>query len=799
MSEHSRPVYIPVKSRSNKRRRDERLHGAFKGGFSAGHFNTVGSKKGWNPSSDNYDGEDINIATTEENQQQELQKNMESDYYSRPAWRPKARSGTNLSSKKGNKKQNVEDFMDEEDANDWGGPAAIRKDYTCDFDSGVNPDCFKENDSKTISSAKSVSELLSGGPNLQGNGHGSLSIGKQLLRVLGWREAKHKGKDGIMTEYVYLPVEEGEHQNQQNDVFLASKRIKRIELKLSKYKKKALPKPKMDSHGIGYDAFENAPEFKAHKEMRQRKAEMRARAASSTHGDDRMNVYRTNVLADEEEGSDDGYAMVKRKGQMGWNTNKEDEKGNTGTDEVLAYETTEDFVGQTTAGGFALHDDDDDVYDDQMGNGLGIGKKESKVHIDKDEYHTEIFEESDSDLDTDNFEQASSQPKKCQNDGNVNVFAGALGAWATGNAGGNMESSRKKVIAVTSDGKPPLKGFTVGSDFTRNLKMQRYPGPMPPADYVPKRHKFHQTDALKKLKELSYHMKQQMMSQRRAESAKSQSNDREGGIKRDLIPMAGGSFSALADSLKNRFTSSQTEVVLKGTDKSGPSDPTKVAIIRNTVVWQPTSLLCKRMNVNLPRSFNASNIHIQGQTGKQSQSREQSFFSKEVIGKMNPNAQWARENDVYHLSGGDVDIERPTLEFMKSIFEAESDDDMSISDDDQESESEKVNIAEIRDDSKIKVTTVEHNSDTKNETSQVDDALAIQKDPNGPKSKKERRRRKRDDSSDEELSRDGSSSDSDVHRRKRGSERRRGGDDRKHSRRRKRKDRKSEKRKKKHR
>lgn len=28
----------------------KRLHGAFEGGFSAGYFNTVGSKEGWKPS-----------------------------------------------------------------------------------------------------------------------------------------------------------------------------------------------------------------------------------------------------------------------------------------------------------------------------------------------------------------------------------------------------------------------------------------------------------------------------------------------------------------------------------------------------------------------------------------------------------------------------------------------------------------------------------------------------------------------------------------------------------------------------
>ena len=44
--------YVPVwqqEARDEKGRR--RFHGAFTGGFSAGYFNTVGSKEGWAPSS----------------------------------------------------------------------------------------------------------------------------------------------------------------------------------------------------------------------------------------------------------------------------------------------------------------------------------------------------------------------------------------------------------------------------------------------------------------------------------------------------------------------------------------------------------------------------------------------------------------------------------------------------------------------------------------------------------------------------------------------------------------------------
>lgn len=43
--------YTPVwKQEVRNERGGKRLHGAFTGGFSAGYYNTVGSKEGWQPS-----------------------------------------------------------------------------------------------------------------------------------------------------------------------------------------------------------------------------------------------------------------------------------------------------------------------------------------------------------------------------------------------------------------------------------------------------------------------------------------------------------------------------------------------------------------------------------------------------------------------------------------------------------------------------------------------------------------------------------------------------------------------------
>jgi len=79
----------------------KRLHGAFTGGFSAGYFNTVGSKEGWSTSQFRSSRSEKTIITTEQNSR---------------------------------KKQDVMDFMDEEDIKDQIGEVAItsqniHKDY----------------------------------------------------------------------------------------------------------------------------------------------------------------------------------------------------------------------------------------------------------------------------------------------------------------------------------------------------------------------------------------------------------------------------------------------------------------------------------------------------------------------------------------------------------------------------------------------------------------------------------------------------------------------------------------------
>ena len=118
MSEtNNRPIYVKKQKRASKRRRQpERLHGAFSGGFSAGHFNTVGSKNGWKPPDADADA-DADADTDAEGIEEEQQNEEFGLYYS------------SKKKKKGRSVQRLEDFMDEEDANEWGGPVKVKEVY----------------------------------------------------------------------------------------------------------------------------------------------------------------------------------------------------------------------------------------------------------------------------------------------------------------------------------------------------------------------------------------------------------------------------------------------------------------------------------------------------------------------------------------------------------------------------------------------------------------------------------------------------------------------------------------------
>ncbi|KAI8818228.1 uncharacterized protein EV422DRAFT_499356, partial [Fimicolochytrium jonesii] len=187
----------------------KRFHGAFTGGFSAGYFNTVGSKEGWTPS----------------------------QFVSSRSSRPEARNAS----------QRPEDFMDEEDMASLTANQQIAATEEFDILGGTARELARrkatvnavERDGSAAPMALPaalVEDLI--GPSKD-------PIGKKLLRQMGWREGHGVGprarrrRRGDGKEDIYAT----EHLFAPKDVTVDTL------------------KPKADHYGIGFDPYENAPEF----------------------------------------------------------------------------------------------------------------------------------------------------------------------------------------------------------------------------------------------------------------------------------------------------------------------------------------------------------------------------------------------------------------------------------------------------------------------------------------------------------------------------------------------------------
>ena len=375
----NRPQYIPGK----KRNRPQRFHGAFTGGFSAGYFNSVGSKEGWTPS-------------------------------------------------EGVTQQPIQHFMDEEDHNDWGGPSSLSANFSSQTSQGVKQDETKSLFTQDI-------EVK------------SENIGEQLLRLLGWRAA---------TSSAYIKDEERfAGMNPVHDGPVAPLSERMLKKVILQQKRVNIPQPKLDTVGLGHEPFANAPEFRQHRENRRKLAKERSKKNN-------RKVYRVTDALNQD---------VKIKDETA------EQNGRDGDDDELyiSYETSEDFVGSRSMGGFALNDDEDDTYDDAAQHVTMHGK----LSIDTGKYNTEIF---DGELESNAESQA--QPGR---------FSGLMSSWAGAK---HVKDLKSDVNSMTSaDGKAPLEGFAMVS---RHFVVTRFAGPDIPATYSICQHVFNDSPAI--IKALSH-------------------------------------------------------------------------------------------------------------------------------------------------------------------------------------------------------------------------------------------------------------------------------------------------------
>ncbi|KAK3510302.1 hypothetical protein QTP70_034013 [Hemibagrus guttatus] len=206
-----KPIPVQDQTVKDEKGRYKRFHGAFTGGFSAGYFNTVGSKEGWAPS------------TFVSSRIQMAEKSR-----ARP-----------------------EDFMDEEDFSEHGiAPQQITT--TDDFVSG-RPDKIRDK-ARAISSLSApipgdtlLEELITPARS---------SIGVELLRKMGWRDGQGVGprvkrrqrkQNTDVKVYGCALPRSGSEDSEDNDEFapdnvtFAPKDVTPVDFT-----------PKDDVHGLGY-------------------------------------------------------------------------------------------------------------------------------------------------------------------------------------------------------------------------------------------------------------------------------------------------------------------------------------------------------------------------------------------------------------------------------------------------------------------------------------------------------------------------------------------------------------------
>ena len=666
----SRPVYVPRKSRA--RGRGSHFHGAFTGGFSAGFFNTVGSAEGWQPQQQQQPKEDL--LNNNNNSNDELEETA-----------PRI--------------QRPEDFMDEQDHDEWGGPVAVRPDYK------DSSDATKNQLRPAWEHPPAPTDVLWSVDRAPKN------VGHRLLRLLGWREGQSTA---------YVPDEASSTANvapttaatsnttpvADETKFLSQKRLRKIRLQQQRVH---IPHPKLDTCALGYEPYQNAPEFKRHGERRRKLAQERAQPSGRS-------VYRVSNILGNKDDDEDGPAVRDRLGNRGTASSGEP---------YVSFETVQDFVGSKSVGGFALREDEDDAYDDQP-----LTKMSDKVRVDTDAFDTVAYEHESDD-----------EPTVGVDDETGIDFGGALSLWANASKPVTTTTAatdtRQTSRGVTADGKPPLKGFVLGGANAPNQN-QRFRGPDLPEHYQIQRHVFAPDDHPLVLKALSQAVQLQAADERRKEALQEAMDANARSIAPTRVkragPIAGTAFIELGQAMKSRFTASKGSTETRDGDaplvpglsfvKTGESDAAiatepspvftlaqakpEIKITRNIVPFAPEALLCRRFHVRMP--MNVAVANYDSRTTGESYFQEEILKKAGVLASSGSSKSKASNKDDFLGSlneakaPGDAHKDRPAMAIYKAIFEPESEE--------ESSESEDEELAEGNEQSILSVAADQNHSDT---------------------------------------------------------------------------------------
>ncbi|CAG8598017.1 8672_t:CDS:10 [Paraglomus occultum] len=208
--EKDKGKYLPVwKQEVRDERGLRRLHGAFKGGWSAGYFNTVGSKEGWTPSS----------------------------------------FVSSRGKRVDRKESKPEDFMDEEDLEEFGQSQKLVT--TEDFDAFGST-------ARDLARKRAIATAM----NESGSVLGVLPDrfiddlisckGIRLLKQMGWREGQGVGPRVPASSR----KEDGESGSDVDSTYTSDITFAPKDTQLIQFNQKN------NNFGLGYNPYDNAPEFR---------------------------------------------------------------------------------------------------------------------------------------------------------------------------------------------------------------------------------------------------------------------------------------------------------------------------------------------------------------------------------------------------------------------------------------------------------------------------------------------------------------------------------------------------------
>ena len=591
------------------------------------------------------------------------------------------------------------DIMDEKDEVDLMSPLKVGKAFSAPDTSKIALSSKKRNRSEALAHLAIFSDVGSSSAPTDGNS----SIGWNLLRVWGYRarlgvalvplsgfdksdkclldsldkNATHEAKwlASKRLRAVHLPsVQNNLETNAENT-------SKNVDIGVDTKKKAkvlVIPPPKISRHGIGYDPFKNAPEFRAFHEQRKRMAQKHGREDIDNSADrKRQHRYLTDDLRGARKPWEDTKSITDKDDFDDDSVdNQHDARDKNQHSHYAAERNYEHLIGSKASSGFALEDEDDaNVYDGGDHNLPQHGKRGMDGEM--SDYAMEVqspVASDDEDVGTGSHlfgGHSSKKPKSSMKDaeaGGENL-AEAWSSWGLGTAGSNGATK-----SVTQDGKPPLTGFVLGGKFS-NLQSNtgsRWEGPKLPPGYVLKRHVFatkelpgHSSD--EKLDRSDFGLGLELQAQphhkqsKRSEPPKVLPDSEPPKAPAGKLLAKDGTalnFHAVRESMKNRFVSSSTS---QDTSQGVIPDPSvdskeKDEWVHVTIsTWMPARLLCKRWGVPIPADY-------QGEVASVKRGGEEEYFQKTVF---DPTVAKKREQEASNETA--VDIKKQTALTTKQL------------------------------------------------------------------------------------------------------------------------------------